>query len=100
MYDVKLAVISFFLCPTEIYAFFLKNHRTLENYKSTLGYKENCSEFSTAKTVWAIFSGVGFEIFSFPRKSLICQDLCPPSGSDSSADGTLGSHRASTGPQQ
>ena len=36
----------------------MRNHRTLNNYKCTLGHKESFSEFHTAKIVWTILSAL------------------------------------------
>ena len=44
--------------------------------------------------VFYTYFGVGFDIFSFPKKSMTCQHLCPPSGSDSSANSGLGSRNS------
>jgi len=59
MGKVKLVISSFPLAiPMERYAFFLRNHRTFNNYKCTLGRKESFSEFHTAKIVWTILSAL------------------------------------------
>ena len=59
MGQVKLVISSFPLAiPMERYAFFLRSHRTLKNYKCTLGPKENFSEFHTAKIVWTTLSAL------------------------------------------
>ena len=59
MGKVKLVISSFPLAiPMERYAFFLRNYRTLKNYKCTSGPKENFSEFHTAKIVWTTLSAL------------------------------------------
>ena len=59
MGKVKLVISSFPLAiPMERYAFFLRNYRTLKNYKCTSGPKENFSEFQTEKIVWTTLSAL------------------------------------------